>query len=147
MTNRIIAFLKKVDTKGFSETECWTWLGAGKGNGYGHTSQGPAHRVSYEMFVGQIPEQMDVCHRCDNRSCVNPSHLFVGTRADNMNDMKAKGRGAGGHRKHLKEATVQEIRRRISAGTSLRTIAETLNVGYPTVTAVARGDAYVGIGQ
>lgn len=144
--NRITRFFQKVDTRGFDETQCWPWLGAGKGNGYGHTSIGPAHRLAHELFVGPVPEGMDVCHKCDNRSCVNPDHLFVGTRLDNMQDMKAKGRGDGGNRKHLKEKIVQEIRRRLGAGVAPRVIAETMDVNYATVVAIKEGRSYGRVG-
>lgn len=144
---KVISFLRKVETHGLDEGLCWPWLGAGKGNGYGHTSDGPAHRVSYRLFVADIPEGMDVCHRCDNRSCVNPHHLFVGTRAENMRDMAIKGRGDGGCRKHLREDTIQEIRRRLAAGSPPKMVSETMNVNYGTVTAIAAGRSYVGIGQ
>jgi hypothetical protein len=142
-----INFLRKAETHGLDPNVCWVWRGAGKGNGYGHTSKGPAHRVSYQMFVGPVPDGMDVCHRCDNRACVNPDHLFVGTRAENMADMKHKGRGAGGNRKHLKESAVQEIRRRLAAGAKRRTITETMNVNYGTITAIAEGRSYGRIGE
>lgn len=60
-----------------------------------------AHRASYKEFVGDIPKGMYVCHRCDVRNCIEPSHLFLGTQADNMADMVLKGRSktCGGHYK------------------------------------------------
>jgi hypothetical protein len=75
---------------------CWEWLGARSGFGYGKSGyEGKflaAHRVSWEIHFGLIPEGMLVCHRCDNPSCCNPSHLFLGTAADNTRDMWNKGR-------------------------------------------------------
>lgn len=139
---RAISFLRKANTHGLDPNKCWPWRGAGKGNGYGHTSRGPAHRVSYSLFVGDVPPGMDVCHTCDNRPCVNPHHLFVGTHAENMADMKHKGRGDGGRRKHLREETVQEIRRRIEVGDSLAHIARTLNVHRSTVYNIKVGNSY-----
>lgn len=143
--NKVTALLQKANTYGLNPEVCWPWLGAGKGNGYGHTSQGGAHRRAYELLVGPIPDGMDVCHSCDNRACINPDHLFLGTRAENMEDMKLKGRGAGGNRKHLTESMVQEIRRRLAAGTPPRTIADVMNVNYGTVTAIKEGRSYGGI--
>lgn len=145
--NQITAFLQKADTHEMDASVCWEWMGAGKGNGYGHTSRGPAHRRAYELLVGPVPDGMDVCHKCDNRSCVNPDHLFLGTRSENMADMKCKGRGAGGNRKHLKEKHVQEIRRRLAAGTPARVIADAMGVNYGTVTAIKEGRSYGRVGQ
>ncbi|MGV1768758.1 HNH endonuclease [Agrobacterium vitis] len=145
--NKFTAFLQKADTHGMNPDVCWEWLGAGKGNGYGHTSHGGAHRRAYQLFIGEVPDDMDVCHRCDNRFCVNPDHLFLGTRAVNMADMKHKGRGAGGSRKHLREHQVQEIRRRLAAGTPPKIIAETMDVNYATITAIKEGRSYERVGQ
>ncbi len=76
--------------------KCWNWLGCKSPQGYGKTSvagrAARAHRVSYELHKGPIPEGMMVLHSCDNPSCVNPSHLSVGTAADNAADTVARGR-------------------------------------------------------
>lgn len=80
-----------------SNTDCWEWTGSKTLTGYGHLNINAksiyAHRISYELFNGPIPDGLCVCHSCDNPGCVNPSHLWVGTMADNMHDRDAKGRG------------------------------------------------------
>ena len=79
------------------ENGCWNWKGGLSGCGYGYiTFEGKkqgAHRVSYKLFNGPIPKNMLVLHKCDNRACINPDHLFLGTHQDNMDDMWEKGRG------------------------------------------------------
>lgn len=85
-------FWRNVDTSG----ECWLWMGARTGRGYGNfwdgSKQRPAHRYAYELINGPIAEGLFACHKCDNPQCVNPDHIFPGTPKDNMQDMQAKGR-------------------------------------------------------
>lgn len=86
-------FWDKVDKSG----ECWVWLSATHSQGYGlfktgHNTQNYAHRVVWVLEYGPIPEGAFVCHSCDNPPCVRPEHLFLGTAADNMQDMVSKGR-------------------------------------------------------
>ncbi len=86
---------------------CWLWTRACKSNGYGHfrhpnTSQIlTAHRASYQAFVGPIPDGLQVCHKCDVRSCINPNHLFLGSHQTNMDDARLKHRFASGSRHGL----------------------------------------------
>ncbi len=82
-------------------SRCWNWIAATNGVGYGVISAGAmrlAHRIAWTMKNGAIPRGMFVLHRCDNPRCVRPSHLFLGTQADNMRDMREKGRH--GYRSH-----------------------------------------------
>lgn len=87
-------FWSKVDKRG--PDECWLWTAHTNRDGYGRVGFDRkvmyAHRLSFEMANGPIPDGMHVLHRCDNPGCVNPSHLFFGTHLDNMRDMLAKGR-------------------------------------------------------
>lgn len=77
---------------------CWLWTRSLGMNGYGSISSGSgekllAHRVSYELHIGELTDGAFVCHHCDNPPCVNPHHLFLGSPQDNMDDMWSKGRG------------------------------------------------------
>jgi hypothetical protein len=95
-------FWKKVDKNGPAHGtggQCWRWLGTRDGKGYGQLyvkgRMIRAHRFSYFLH-NNTPSDSCVLHRCDNANCVNPEHLFLGSQADNMADMKAKGRARGG---------------------------------------------------
>jgi len=81
---------------------CWLWFGAVGKHGYGNVNRGGktwrAHRLAWSLVHGQIPSGKFVLHRCDNPLCCNPAHLFVGSHADNMRDMREKGRSLTGDR-------------------------------------------------
>jgi hypothetical protein len=87
-------FWSKIDVRG--EDECWEWQGGrdwrGYGAGYKDRKHIRAHRVAYELLVGPVPNDLEVCHKCDNPPCCNPAHLFLGTHKENMYDMLDKGR-------------------------------------------------------
>lgn len=90
-------FWRKVSRRA-GKDGCWPWTGARTWNGYGSFFQDRrlirAHRKAWELTFGPIPDGRCVLHHCDVRLCCNPSHLFLGTLIDNINDMNAKGRGS-----------------------------------------------------
>lgn len=129
---------------------CWLWTASKNPNGYGQIRHGDrpvlAHRVSWEIHNGPIPDGVEVCHNCpggDNPACVNPSHLFLGDHADNMQDSVQKGRTNRGERatySKLTEIQVAEMRRRYAIGDiSQSELANEYGISQSTVTEIIRG--------
>jgi hypothetical protein len=134
-------------------TKCWEWTGGTYPNGYGSIWDGErkalesAHRTAYRIHVGPIPEGMLVCHRCDNKTCCNPAHLFLGTPADNMADMHAKGRARNGvvygeaiGNSKLTEADVRAIR--ANPNVSSRKAAVRYGVTHITILQIRRRNTW-----
>lgn len=124
---------------------CWEWIAALYPTGYGMFSykQRPmsAHRASYLMFVGNVPDGLYVLHRCDNRKCIRPSHLFLGTPKDNMDDMTAKGRRYSGSKHHAAKINMEiatVIRKRVRGGEKQITVATDLGLAPQLVSQVVR---------
>lgn len=150
MTERFWRKVQKTDS-------CWLWTGS-KSREHGTINRGPrgagimyAHRFSYELHFGAIPEGMSVCHRCDVPLCVNPAHLFLGTHTDNMQDMTKKRRNgltvhpdsAPKGERHagskLTEAQVREIRRlHAQGGMTYKQLGEMYGISLPLAYAVVK---------
>lgn len=149
---QIREFWAKVNTAG--EDACWEWTGAkNRPNGYGIKRVGGrkgfgllVHRMAWEIFNSEIPEGLSVCHKCDNRLCVNPAHLFLGTAKDNTQDMIAKGRGSRPPLADLKFTPDQadDIRLAHGMGESMRSIARRLHVDHSVIRSVIRGEGRYG---
>ena len=110
--NFIVRFTEKYIRD--SQPDCWNWIG-GKSKNYGaltfNKKSYRAHRVSYQIFKGEIPEQMLVCHHCDNPACINPDHLFLGSWSDNMKDAWEKGRMTRNGKIKLTIKQIKEIKK------------------------------------
>lgn len=130
---------------------CWLWTGSVVPKGYGQISLNnipiPAHRLSYRIHFGEIPAGLCVCHRCDNPPCVNPAHLWLGTRIENNLDCERKGRrrfavGEACPQCKLKERHVREIRKKFSEGASKNELASQYGVVSMTIHAIIKGDIW-----
>ena len=126
-------------------SDCWHWTGY-LNKGYGsiriNGKMIKAHRFSYELHKGDIPESMFILHSCDNSMCVNPEHLSVGSHEDNMRDKVNKNRQAKGSNNgnsKLTQEQVREIKNKINLGISQRQIAKEYRVSNPAINKIKTG--------
>jgi Mor family transcriptional regulator len=140
------------------EGACWTWCGTLHPTGYGEFSVNnkstKPHRFSYQMEhkLESIPSDMHVCHKCDNRSCVNPSHLFLGTAFDNIHDMMSKGRmkhgtfiGTENSRSKINNEIAMKIFLDCNSGMTTKSISKKYKVGRGTVQSIKEGRTWTHI--
>lgn len=166
MTNLEERFWEKVDKRGPIPEHrpylgrCWTWTAGTNNKGYGYIGKGApsrkmlqAHRLSYELHNGPIAvgegyHGTCVLHECDNPSCVNPVHLFLGTVQDNMRDRDEKGRQAGRERhgnSKLTEGKASEIRSHYVRGSrtyGMNALARKHGVGSSTIWRIVHGESW-----
>jgi hypothetical protein len=154
------AFWGKVDRSG-GDDACWIWTRFVDTPGYGALKvwgrKVLAHRYAYELHYGSIPKGKIVCHRCNQRLCVNPRHLYIGTYKDNYDDMARSGnnypppgptkeehraRGERNGRAELTEEEVLDIYRRISSGEKVSKIATAYGINRSIVSDIKRGRSW-----
>lgn len=140
-------FWERVDRSG----SCWLWVRYLDRDGYGvfdpshENRERRAHRWSWILANGPIPDGAIVCHTCDNPSCVNPSHLFLGTTQDNVSDKVSKMRHAHGSRvggAKLTDDAVRELRTLRRGGWTLDALSERYGIHRASVSHIARGDTW-----
>ena len=123
------------------ESGCHEWQSTLHRGGYGkiwlETGQAPAHRVAYQIYKGEIPEDKWVLHTCDNRKCVNPDHLYLGTPKQNVKDMHDRRRNVG--RTKYSIEIVEKARAMYAEGRSQQSIADELGIHQTTISKFIRG--------
>jgi len=147
---RIAKFWEKIDRSG-GPNACWPWTRAKYSTGYGAvmwlSELTPAHRIAFYLEHDRWPEPCAL-HRCDNRPCCNPAHLFEGTKADNSHDCVTKGRAKGqpqgeSHRDaKLTEDDVREIRHLHEVGVGQRELGRHFGVDHRTIAALLNGKTW-----
>jgi len=135
--------MKKNIIKTNNENECWEWIGRMNCDGYGGITykykEEKSHRMAWMLQIGDIPANMCVCHKCDNPSCCNPNHLFLGTHSDNMIDSLKKDRFAPAK---LKIKQVLEIRQLYNNNVGINELKQKYNVSRNTIWRVVNNKTF-----
>jgi hypothetical protein len=152
MAPPLISIEQKLLRYAVSENGCWNWVAAKDRDGYGllthhRGKQIRAHRASYEFHVAKISVGLLVCHSCDNPSCINPNHLFVGTSKENTRDMLDKNRrpvlrGERHPNAKLTNDQVTQIKQLRSENRLLKDIANQFNISFQTVSSITKGTTW-----
>lgn len=135
-----------------SITECWPWTGAKTKHGYGRINiagrVAKAHRATYRELVGNVPDDADVCHVCDNPPCCNPHHLFLGDARLNAQDMVSKGRHKHcvfyGERHPSAKLSAEQVERIRSSVEPSRVLSHRHGVSMTTIQNIRNGTAWRG---
>lgn len=145
---------ERFEAKFIKSDGCWEWTASSMTTGYGQFGVGNkkigAHRMSYLLYVNEIPAGMCVCHKCDNKNCVRPDHLFLGTKSENTHDCMEKGRFANGisGRNGLAKLTteqVREIRGMSESGVLQHVIADKFGVDQGNISHIVNLHTWKGI--
>lgn len=125
---------------------CWQWRAHTDKDGYGvlpgDRKNTRAHRLSYEIHKGSIPDGLIVCHHCDNPGCVNPAHLFIGTTKDNAQDALRKKRNYVGEKNGRSKLTEQNVKEILNSCLNGQQLADKFGVSRSTINNVRRGDTW-----
>jgi hypothetical protein len=138
-------YTKRFEKRVIKKDGCWEWKGCMHHSGYlpfktMDRKNDFAHRASWRIYRGEIPEDRIVCHSCDNKRCTNPDHLFLGTYKENTANMYAKGRGNIGEKNHksmLEENQVRDIKNLLKTGVTMTRIAKDYGVSSGTIWFIA----------
>jgi len=136
------------------ENDCWLWLGNLSHNGYGisrsllrYSGEQRAHRFSFSSFIGPIPFDYLVLHRCDNRRCVNPRHLFLGSPQSNMDDKVSKNRQARMEKHGNAKLTMLQVEGILKDTRVLREVARDYGVSKVLISKIRRNHSWKGISR
>ena len=152
MAGKLISIEEKLKRYLVADNGCWNWIGSKDRDGYGvfghhRNKQFRAHRASFEFHVAEIAKGMFVCHSCDNTSCINPKHLFIGTAKENTQDMINKQRrttlyGENHPNSKLTTSQIHQIKELRQNNMLLTDIASQFGVSFQTISSIAKGTTW-----